>query len=188
MELRQFNTFKSIVEHGGFKEAAKHLGYAQSTITTHIKNLELELGHELFNRLGNRIVITNYGESLLPYVNQLLQIYNEIEDLDDEPKGHLTLGISESLMICRIPEILAIYKSKHSKVHISLKSIAPNDIKENLQKGTIDLALVLENENWQNHLFYIEKLYTERMILAYSHFTCYMRMVLSNKWEKHRTL
>lgn len=168
MEFRQLITFKSIIEHGGFKEAADQLDYAQSTITTHIKNLEEELEHELFNRLGNHVTLTHYGEKLLPYVKQLLQIYYQIEDLDDAPKGRLTIGISESLMICRIPEILEMYKKNYPKVQISLKSVAPNDIKAHLQKGVIDLALILENENWQNKLFYIEKLNTERMILAYS--------------------
>ena len=116
MEFRQLITFKCIVEHGGFKEAAEQLDYAQSTITTHIKNLEEELEHELFNRLGNHVTLTHYGEKLLPYVKQLLQIYYQIEDLDDAPKGRLTIGISESLMICRIPEILEMYKK------ITLKS------------------------------------------------------------------
>ena len=44
MELRQLITFRTIVEVGGFKRAAERLDYAQSSITTHIKQLEKELG------------------------------------------------------------------------------------------------------------------------------------------------
>jgi len=40
MEIRHLITFKTIVEKGGFNKTAEHLGYAQSSITTHIKELE----------------------------------------------------------------------------------------------------------------------------------------------------
>lgn len=55
MELRQLITFKTIVEKGGFNKAAEHLGYAQSSITTHIKELEKELGRPVFDRLGRKL-------------------------------------------------------------------------------------------------------------------------------------
>jgi DNA-binding transcriptional LysR family regulator len=47
MELRHLITFKTIVDAGGFKKAADQLGYAQSSITGHIKDLEQELGSPL---------------------------------------------------------------------------------------------------------------------------------------------
>lgn len=54
MELRQLITFKTIVEKGSFNRTAQHLGYSQSSITTHIKELEKELDNPLFDRLGKR--------------------------------------------------------------------------------------------------------------------------------------
>lgn len=54
MEIRHLQTFITIVELEGFTKAAEHLGYAQSTITSHIQILENELGEVLFDRLGKK--------------------------------------------------------------------------------------------------------------------------------------
>ncbi|WP_347836300.1 LysR family transcriptional regulator [Gracilibacillus sp. JCM 18860] len=54
MELRHLITFRTIIDVGGFKKAAEQLGYAQSSITAHIKELEKELGYPLFDRLGKK--------------------------------------------------------------------------------------------------------------------------------------
>lgn len=63
MELRHLQTFITIVELEGFTKAAEHLGYAQSTITSHIQILENELGEALFDRLGKKIVLTSVGNT-----------------------------------------------------------------------------------------------------------------------------
>ena len=52
MTIVQLNTFLKIVEAGSFSAAANRLGYAQSTITMQIKQLEEELGCRIFERLG----------------------------------------------------------------------------------------------------------------------------------------
>ncbi|MCS4465148.1 LysR family transcriptional regulator [Clostridium botulinum] len=54
MEIRHLQTFITIVELEGFTKAAEYLGYAQSTITSHIQILENELGEVLFDRLGKK--------------------------------------------------------------------------------------------------------------------------------------
>lgn len=54
MEIRHLQTFVSVVEKNGFTRASEHLGYAQSTVTTHIQALEEELGQTLFERLGKK--------------------------------------------------------------------------------------------------------------------------------------
>lgn len=71
MELRQLKTFVTIAKQGSFVQAADALGYAQSTITNHIQNLENEMGVRLFERLGHRIYLTAQGKALLPYVEQV---------------------------------------------------------------------------------------------------------------------
>ncbi|TBX82541.1 LysR family transcriptional regulator, partial [Bacillus thuringiensis] len=48
MEMKELLTFKKIIEEGTFSQAAKQLNYAQSTVTTHIKKLENEIGFLLF--------------------------------------------------------------------------------------------------------------------------------------------
>ncbi|MEK4670135.1 LysR family transcriptional regulator [Niallia sp. FSL R7-0271] len=164
MELRHLITFKTIVEKNGFNKAAEHLGYAQSSITTHVKELEKVLGNPLFDRLGKKIILTHFGKQFLPYANQIIELYNQSLTIEKEPQGELTIGISESLTICRIPQILLEFKQKYPKVSLHVKSLENYDVTKSLQSGDIDLALILEKENWKQEELHIGELVKERMV------------------------
>ena len=71
MELRNLNTFLRITQLGSFTKAAKELGYATSTITAQIQQLEEEIGTPLFERMGRKNVLTPAGQELIPYAQQM---------------------------------------------------------------------------------------------------------------------
>ena len=71
MTITQLETFVRISEMNSFSLAANDLGYAQSTVTMQIKQLEEELGCVLFERLGKTIVLTSAGERLVRYAERL---------------------------------------------------------------------------------------------------------------------
>ena len=58
MEIRHLITFEKVVELGSFTNAADYLGYTQSTITTHIQELEKSIGTKLFDRVGRKNILT----------------------------------------------------------------------------------------------------------------------------------
>ncbi|MCM3397167.1 LysR family transcriptional regulator [Oceanobacillus profundus] len=165
MELRHLITFKTIVERGGFKKAAEHLGYAQSSVTTHIQELEEEVGKPLFDRLGKKVIMTHYGERLLSYAIKIIDLHAQALSTDEEPTGDLIIGISESLTIDRVPPILLEYKKTYPKVNLTLKSVENNIVSSLLQNGDIDLVLVLEEEDWSLSEIHYEKLIREKMVL-----------------------
>ncbi|PKJ55691.1 LysR family transcriptional regulator [Bacillus sp. SN10] len=165
MELRHLVTFKTIVEKDGFKRAADHLGYAQSSVTTHIKELERELGKPLFDRLGKKVVLTQYGHHFLQYAAKIIDLYTQALNTNDEPIGNLIIGISESLTIGRIPPILLEYKRLYPTVNLSLKSIDNYDVTSYLQNGDIDLALILEKDDLSLPELFTENLKREKMVL-----------------------
>jgi len=165
MELRHLVTFKTIVEKDGFKRAAEHLGYAQSSVTTHIKELERELGKPLFDRLGKKVVLTQYGHHFLLYAAKIIDLFSQALNTNDEPIGNLIIGISESLTIDRIPPILIEYKRLYPKVNLSLKSIDNYDVTSYLQNGDIDLALILEKDDLSLSELFTENLKREKMVL-----------------------
>ena len=109
MTITQLSTFLKIAEMNSFSAAADSLGYAQSTVTTQIKQLEDELGCMLFERLGKTISVTSSGEKLTAYAEKMLQLERDIRlDVSDDENtvGVLRLGVSESLCISRFPRIL----------------------------------------------------------------------------------
>lgn len=146
MTINQLSTFLKIAENNSFTSAANALGYAQSTVTTQIKQLEEELGCLLFERLGKTIVLTPAGERLLIYAEKILQIEREIHlEVPEigEPAGMLKFGVSESLCYNRLPQILMEYKERFPKVEIQLQFITHDTFPELLRKGELDLVYTL---------------------------------------------
>lgn len=149
MEIRHLQTFITIVELEGFTKAADHLGYAQSTITSHIQILENELGKALFDRLGKKIVLTNVGKELVPYAKQMLNLYKEIKNITSEQNGvsgDLIIGAGESLSIYRLGKILKEYRKNFPKVNIILKNSICSDLRSKLHSGELDIIFTIEPE------------------------------------------
>jgi len=147
MEIRHLQTFITIVELGSFTKAAEYLGYAQSTITAHIKILENELNGILFDRLGKKIVLTNVGKELVPYARQMLDLYKDIKNITSESKcvyGDIVIGAGESLSIYRLGEILKEYKKNFPKVNIILKNSTCSDLRRRLHAGELDIVFTIE--------------------------------------------
>lgn len=146
MTIIQLSTFLKIVETGSFSAAANRLGYVQSTITMQMKQLEEELGCPVFERLGKSIVLTPQGEKLVSYAEKMIQLEREIRlDIsdDNEPRGMLKIGVSESLCYDRIPGVLMRYKKAVPGIEIRLVFITHDTFPEMLQRGELDLVYTL---------------------------------------------
>ncbi len=146
MTITQLSTFLQIIEMKSFSTAANSLGYAQSTVTTQIRQLEDELGCTLFERLGKTISLTTSGERLIPYAEKMLQLERDILlDVTDEenPAGVLKLGVSESLCINRLPRILMEYNRNNPRIEIRIQFVTHESIPDLLQKGVLDLVYTL---------------------------------------------
>ena len=70
MELRHLRYFTTLAECLSFTRAAERVHVTQSTLSHQIKQLEDELGHELFERIGKRVVLTEAGETFLSYASR----------------------------------------------------------------------------------------------------------------------
>ncbi|WP_199620756.1 LysR family transcriptional regulator [Paenibacillus alkalitolerans] len=169
MELRHLITFKTIVDAGGFKKAAEELGYAQSSITAHIKELETELGYPLFDRMGKSITLTEAGRRFLPYAVDIINLYSkskEVLDDNDEPSGPLTIGATESVMIYWLPNVIMDFMNQYPKVELTLKPLDYPHISEQLKKGDIDIAMLVELSSWSPKELTIYSLKNEQLSLV----------------------
>ncbi|MFS0750084.1 LysR family transcriptional regulator [Oceanobacillus sp. 1P07AA] len=167
MELRHLVTFKTIVDKGGFKKAADELGYAQSSITAHIHDLESELEIPLFNRMGKSISLTQAGETFLPYATEIIDLYSESKDRlrnTEEPSGIVIIGASETLMIHWLPNILRGFMEEYPKVEIVLKTLRFEDVHSQLKSGEVDIAFLVELENWTQKDVWAKKIRKEELV------------------------
>lgn len=101
MELRQLKYFVKSAEYLNFSVAAKHLYITQSTLSQQIKQLEFELGFELFFRNSRHISLTEAGEEFLPFARKtILDAEDGVQRLNDLQRvkvGTLRVGVTYSL-------------------------------------------------------------------------------------------
>lgn len=148
MELKYLQTFRAIVDEGGFSKAAEKLNYTQSAITFQIGQLEQELSATLFEKIGRRMVLTKAGEHLVPYVDEILQSVEKLRFFEEnlsECQGNLNIGVGESLLCYRLPSILKEFHRRAPKSRLFLRSMNCYDIRSELLNGTLDLGVFYED-------------------------------------------
>lgn len=111
MDLSSLEIFRAVAHEASVTRAAQQLQRAQSNVTTRIRQLEEDLGVELFLRDGKRMSLTERGSEFLAYAEQLLALADEARQSmhPAEPGGRLRLGSMESTAASRLPALLASY-------------------------------------------------------------------------------
>lgn len=148
MELRYLNTFKTIIDEGSFTKAASKLNYTQSTITFQISTLEQELGIKLFEKIGRKMVLSKAGERVLPYVEEVLLSVHKLQNFETDLKecqGDLHIGIAETLLCYKMPEVVKKFNEKAPKARLFIRSMNCYDIRDELLNGTLDLGVFYED-------------------------------------------
>lgn len=144
MDLKYLQTFRTIINEGGFRKAAEKLNYTQSTITFQIGQLEQELSVRLFEKIGRKMVLTKAGERLVPYVDEILQSVDKLRFFEDdlsECRGELHIGIGESLLCYRFSPILKEFHRRAPKARLFLQSMNCYEIRNELLNGALDLGV-----------------------------------------------
>lgn len=148
MDLKYLNTFRVIVEEGGFSKAAERLNYTQSTITFQIAQLEQELSTRLFEKIGRKMALTKAGERLIPYVDDVFASVDRLWSFEEDLaacQGSLHIGVAETQMCYRLPPVLKAFHKRAPKVRLFLRSMNCYDIRDELMAGTLDLGIFY---NW----------------------------------------
>lgn len=146
MEIRHLKTFLTVARLLSFNKAAERLHYAQSSISAQIQALETELGIQLFDRLGRRILLTEAGERLVQYAERIVDLEEETRAAirgERDPEGSLTVRIPESLGIHRLPPVISEFSSRFPRVTLNFTTCAHEGLQKDLRKGVIDLAFLL---------------------------------------------
>ena len=146
MDLRDLEVFRAVVAEGGITRAATRLGRVQSSVTARVKQLEQELGTDLFIREGKRLKIAPAGKVLLGYADRLLSLADEAKAAlnDSRPRGEFRLGAMESTAAVRLPGPLTVYYRRHPEVDLKLRTGNPRQLATALLDGEIEAALVAE--------------------------------------------
>lgn len=146
MDLGDLRIFRSVVQEGGITRAAERLNRVQSNVTTRVRQLEQDLGVELFIREGKRMHLSPPGKLLLDYADKLLDLAQEARDAvhDGEPRGLFRLGAMESTAAVRLPEPLSEFHRRYPQVKLELQTRTIHALTAAVIAGELDAALVAE--------------------------------------------
>jgi len=144
MDIKQVETFLKIIETGSFTAAAEHLGYAQSTVTGHISQLEQSLGVQLFERTSKTKKPTTSAMALLPYARQFVAVRKRAIDamlaVSNQMGGKVVAGASETVCISSLAEPLAAFSSANPGVELVIRIMDCADASRMLRSNEIDFA------------------------------------------------
>jgi len=151
MNFQQLRIIRETVKcNYNLTEVGNALFTSQSGVSKHIKDLEDELGIELFLRKGKRLLgLTDPGKELLIIVERMLIDTKNIkllaEQFSQSDKGQLTVATTHTQARYILPQIVSNFKKEFPKVHLALHQGSPNEISELLLNGEADLAIATES-------------------------------------------
>ncbi|MFO7196265.1 LysR family transcriptional regulator [Enterococcus faecium] len=149
MELRLLKYFWTIAEEGTISRAAEVLHHTQPTLSRQLKELEEELGIELFVRENRKMILTDTGYFLKSRAEEILDLTNQTtQEFENRKKqlfsGRFTIGCVEAdnsdTLALLLEELIRDYPSVQFHIH----SGTSDDITERLEKGLLDLAILLD--------------------------------------------
>ena len=151
MNFQQLRIIRETVRQNfNLTEVAEVLFTSQPGVSKHIKDLEDELGVELFNRKGKRLTgLTEPGKELIGIVERLLLDAQNIKQLADQftqkDEGQLVVATTHTQARYVLPRVVKQFKEAFPKVHLVLHQGSPEEIVSLLQTGQADIGIATES-------------------------------------------
>lgn len=122
--LTEMEAFATVVDQGGFTDAAKKMGISKSAVSKHVSSLEARLGAQLLNRTTRRVSPTEIG---LTYYDRALSILNDAGEADamvnamhTEPQGTLRISVATDFGVMHMTPVLAGFLAEYPEVTINM--------------------------------------------------------------------
>jgi LysR family transcriptional regulator, hydrogen peroxide-inducible genes activator len=167
MELQQLRYVIAVAETGNFTRASEKTNVSQPSLSQQIINLEKELGHKLFHRLGRKAVLTEAGSVFLERARRVLF---EVEDASREIKDShalersITVGALPSLAPSMIPPLIALSRTHYPQLVVNVWEDFRDELIRGVLEGELDLAIMgLPIKDSRIHT---ELLFAEPLLLA----------------------
>ncbi len=150
MNFQQLRIIRETVRQNfNLTEVANALYTSQSGVSKHIKDLEDELGIELFVRRGKRLLgLTDPGRELVEIVGRILLDAKNIKGLADQysnsAQGKLTVATTHTQARYALPQVINLFKRDYPKVHLKLHQASPTEIVTMLLDGQADIGIATE--------------------------------------------
>ncbi|MBN9254000.1 MULTISPECIES: hydrogen peroxide-inducible genes activator [unclassified Mesorhizobium] len=146
LTLKQLRYFEALARHSHFGRAADACAISQPAISVQIKELEEELGTELFERSARQVRLTGFGEEFAERVRDILRSVDELGDLArasrDRLAGRLRIGVIPTIAPYLLPAIIGNLSRTHDGLDIHVRETLTGKLINELAQGRLDTAIV----------------------------------------------
>ena len=148
MEVRVLRYFLAVAREENITKAADMLHITQPTLSRQLAQLEDDLGVRLFERGTRRIILTNEGVLLRRRAEEIVDLIDkterELAEQEEIVDGTITIGWGELESVKYVASMLRAFSESHPLVRYRLYSANADHIKEQMDRGLIDIGLMLE--------------------------------------------
>jgi LysR family transcriptional regulator, hydrogen peroxide-inducible genes activator len=167
MELHQLRYMIAVAETGNFTRASERCHITQPSLSQQVLNLEKELGHKLFHRLGRKAVLTEAGTTFLERARRILfEVENATKELKDSPSldRRITVGAVPTVAPYLVAPLIAQCRETHPNLSVYVREDFRSNLARGVLEGELDLAVV--TLPIKDHRLSIEPLLTEPLLLV----------------------
>ena len=147
MELRHFRYFVAVADEENVSRAALKLHVSQPGLSRQVRDLEEEIGFQLFERSAKSLRLTGAGRVFLEEARRVLQHAEEAVKkarlVAGSTAGELNIGYAPSLTVQILPPALRKFQETFPKVRVSLHDLSTEEMLAQLQSGALQVALMV---------------------------------------------
>lgn len=171
MDLHYLEIFHTVAKYTSFKKASEVLHITQPALSIQVKKLESQAGVKLYDKIGNRIYLTEAGNLLYSYTKKIFAIVEEMEhNISNQSQvigGNINLGASNTPGAYILPRIIGEMKKRYPEVTVNLHVADTSEITTLIENGTLDVAVNGGACNYNDNIF-SQKLFDDRLVIVAS--------------------
>ena len=157
IDFELYRIFYSVANNGNITKASEELLISQPAISKSIKNLENQLGGQLFTRTKRGVILTEEGKEFYKYIKQAIEYINNAEnkfsELTNLETGTIKIGISATLTKEFLLPYLSDFHKKYPKIKIEIITNISSELISKLRNGLIDIIIMnLNDKKYDNDL------------------------------------
>ncbi len=146
LNFHQLRIFLSVAKHKSFSKAAQELYISQPAVSIQVKELEEHYDVSLLQRSGRKVVLTDIGETVYHYAQQIFSLDQDMEaainDFKGLARGHLVIGASTTIGEYLLPEALGRFKERYPGIDVELEIANTSQIIERVRQHQVDIGFI----------------------------------------------
>lgn len=153
MEIRSLKTFIQVAERNSFTKAAQAMGYTQSTVSLQIKQLETELGTQLFERINHTVTLTQSGRALLERAHKIINLVDEVQTNSSDTQASeapVRFAMAPSICSVMMGSTYLNFNKMHPDVLVKIVEAETEQMLQLLNQNDIDLAFLVDRRAFNN--------------------------------------